>query len=224
MDKFNNNISEGLFNELNKNIILIDCMDSIVYRNISLDDLLKKWANQMGEEFSIHKQFLLNYRREVVAGKMHNVVPIEMIYSEMADHCIYYKIIEKKEKELFCIRAHEIELDCEIQSQQLIEKTAVFLREQKTQGRKIYCVSDFRLPSSDILQFFMAKKIDKLFDEVFSSSEFGVTKKKGNLYPMVLSKINASPSECIMIGDNYKSDCVNANLNGIKSYWLKNMY
>lgn len=206
----------------NDRTILIDCMDTIVTRDVSLDSLLSLWSKGMGKEFNIYTKFLLNYRRNVVLSAMHNTVQIEEIYGEIYNHCHYFGLIDPMiTKDYFVQKAHHIEMDIELCHQHLIHETITFLRKEKSSGRKVYCVSDFRLPGTDIKSFFSHKGIEDLFTGVFSSSDFGKTKKAGDFYRCVLSEINMKPSECIMIGDNMKSDCINASINGIKSYLFK---
>ena len=208
---------------LYKPVILIDCMDTILYRDMSLEALLSIWAKKMGKEFGVFPRFLNNYRQEVVASAMHNTVPISVIYGEIYDHCNHFGLIHSCNKMDFINRAHEIELKIELKYQHLISETAQFLNKAKEEGVKIYCVSDFRLSGSDLIEFFKNLGVDHLFSGVYSSCDVGKTKKDGSLYKYVLDCIHKDASECMMIGDNYKSDCVNACKNGIDSYQVQKM-
>lgn len=211
------NISLKLDNPLCKKVILTDCMDTVVSRNMPLDGVIKEWAKKVGKKYGLNERFLCRYRRDVVLGSMHNVVPIEKIYQELFMHCAYYGLLAESMENDFVHDVHKIELDIELGAQSLIAKTADFLACQKERGCKIFCVSDFRLPASDISQFFEHQKIGGLFDGVFSSCEIGKTKKEGSIYQTILDLIKESPSNCMMIGDNLKSDCVNACKNGISA-------
>lgn len=216
----NYNISNGLPQSTDK-IVLTDCMDTILYRDITLDYLLALWAQKVGREFSIYPKFLLYYRREVVKSAMHNTVPIEVIYGEIYNHCHYFNLIGSCSKEEFIAKAHQVELDIELQHHHPITETIQYLEKATSANTPIYCVSDFRLSSSDLKQFFSHLGIDHLFTGIFSSCDAGKTKKTGDFYPYVLDCIQKKPSECLMIGDNKKSDCLNAGANGIESHWLK---
>lgn len=216
----NYNITNGLPQSTDK-IVLTDCMDTILYRDITLDYLLALWAKKVGREFNIYPKFLLYYRREVVKSAMHNTVPIEVVYGEIYNHCRYFGLVKSYSKEEFATIAHQIELDIELQHHHPITETIQYLEKAKSAKRPIFCVSDFRLSSSDLMQFFSHLGIDHLFTGVFSSCDAGKTKKTGDFYPYVLEQIQKKPSECLMIGDNKKSDCINASVNGIESYWLK---
>ena len=217
---FEYNIKKGYRNESHRPIVLIDCMGTIIRRNLSLMDIISKWAKKIGNEFDLHSRYLYNYRNSVVNGKMHNVVPISLIYQEIADQCIYYGVLNADKKTLFLDRCHEVEIDLELASQSFIPEAVSFLEEQKVNKCKIFCVSDFRLSSNDIEMFFKKQNIQDYFDGIFSSCDFGKTKKEGALYQAVLKKIDCSPSDCIMLGDNLKSDCINASKIGIESYLI----
>ena len=215
------NISVGLDNVVTATIVLVDYMDTIVRRNSTLRLLLKRWSQKLGYEFGIYPAYLYNYRLNIVAGKMHNKVPAVYIYQEIADQCIYHKILDANRKDDFCQRAHDIELEFELKSQILNNNIVDFLRKQKENGSQLYIISDFRLPSSDIKILLKRLNVLNLFDEVYSSCEFGMTKKDGSLYPAVIEKVKAKSNDIIMIGDNLKSDCINASNHGVRSVWLR---
>lgn len=214
-------INVGYNNDLEKSIILIDYMDTIVYRSCTLNRLLKKWACFMGRKYSINSSFLYTYRKGVVASRMHNTISIHVIYKELAEQCVYYKLLDETRVNDFCKDAYNEEMDLERKFQSPKQKAIRFLKEEKKRGRKIFCVSDFRLASDDIMHIMKYYLIDGFFDGIFSSSEYGVTKKKGDFYQRVLHEINEEARDCIMIGDNFMSDCVNASRNGIVSSWIK---
>ena len=214
------NITKGLPNPSGQ-IILIDCMDTILYRDITLEAVLSLWAKRMGKEFGVYNKFLYNYRCEVVSSKMHNMVPIDDIYGEIYDHCHHFGLIKQCSPNVFISSAHSMELEIELKHQYVIPQTVEFLERSKDLGAQIYCVSDFRLSKTDLIRFFSQKGISHLFTDVFSSCDIGKTKKHGSIYEHVLNSIHKDPSDCIMIGDNLKSDCINASKAGIKPHLLE---
>lgn len=204
-----------------KKVIMVDCMDTVLYRDLSLESILTIWSKKASKHFRINRSFLSNYRSEVVTGAMHNTVPIETIYGEIYDHCCHFGLINSVQKKEFVGVSHQIELETELKYLHVIPEIVEFLHKSKSSGAKIYCVSDFRLSGADIKKFYSHLNIDYLFDDIFSSCDYGKTKKEGSFYQMVLERIHKTPSECIMIGDNLKSDCVNSSKNEIKSYWIQ---
>lgn len=213
-------ISKGLCYNTQKPIILVDFENTIASRDTNLAGIINRWASQIGKEFGIYDKYLFNYRIGVIGGRMHNTVSPDIIYREIAEQCVYFGILDSEVKEEFIRRCHEVELMIETKAQSAIVSTVDFLKLEKAQGKKIYCVSDFRLPSTDLTRFLGSLGCVQLFDGVFSSCDFGCTKKDGNLYPLILQEISASADDCIMIGDNLKSDCINASKNGISACWL----
>lgn len=210
----------GLPKPCNK-VILVDCMDTVLYRDLSLESILKIWSKKASKHFGINRSFLDNYRSEVVSSGMHNTVPIDTIYGEIYDHCCHFGLIDTIKKNEFINVSHQIELETELKYLHVIPEMVEFLRKSKSCGAQIYCVSDFRLSGADIKEFFSQHNIDTLFDDIFSSCDYGKTKKDGRFYSLVLEKIHKTPTDCIMIGDNLKSDCINSSKNGIKSYLIQ---
>ncbi|WP_444900540.1 HAD family hydrolase [Microbulbifer sp. VAAC004] len=58
------------------------------------------------------------------------------------------------------------------------------------------------------------------YHKIFSSSEIGYTKHTGNIFPVILSRLNLTPKEMLHIGDNKRSDVDNALAHGIQSIFL----
>ena len=211
------NITINATNKEGKNVIFTDCMDTVIRRNTSIWGVIDKWSKKMSHKFNVNRETLKIYRYETIRSGMHNTVSIEVIYQEMYDQLHFYGLVSNISKDLFVKKAHEIELDIEKKSHSAIKQTIDFLTKEKEKGRTIYCLSDFRLPSNDLKIFFKNLNIAEIFDDCFSSCDFGETKKSGELYKIILQKIKANPDDCLMIGDNLKSDCINASLYGIKS-------
>ncbi|MGN1165389.1 MAG: HAD-IA family hydrolase [Lachnospiraceae bacterium] len=218
MQKYN--IEQTLSNKSNKKIILVDCMDTILNRNTSLSGIIKRWAKRVGKEFGIFVPYLRNYREDIIVGSMHNVVPMDIIYQELAEQCIYYGMLESNIKSFFCERCHEIEIEVEMRAHKLRMKTIAFLEQEVQKGTKVYCVSDFRMSSNDVKRFFVNQRIDHLFSGIFVSSDIGKTKKDGGLYQYVLDELGVNAEDCIMIGDNLQVDCINSSLQGISAIWI----
>jgi putative hydrolase of the HAD superfamily len=57
--------------------------------------------------------------------------------------------------------------------------------------------------------------IEKFFNQTITSEEAGVQKPDKFIFEFSLNKVNASPEECIMIGDDLKIDILGAKNAGI---------
>lgn len=214
-------INIGLNYSTSNRIVFVDFMNTIVKRNCTLKHILYRWSKIIGSEFSIYSPYLFNYRMNVLAGKMHNIVPSTIIYEEIANQCVSHHLLDEDNKFNFCKRSYQVEIDLELKSQSLINKTIRYIEHQKKNNHEIYIISDFRFSAEDILFFLKKHQIIDYFKGVFSSCDFGVTKKEGRLYPIVLDKLQLNSSECIMIGDNFVSDCVHSSEYGIRAFWLR---
>ncbi len=61
--------------------------------------------------------------------------------------------------------------------------------------------------------------IDKYFDYFFLSEDLGYMKPDRRFFDAALSKMNATPEQCIVIGDDYKVDIQGAMNAGIPQVW-----
>lgn len=84
------------------------------------------------------------------------------------------------------------------------------LSELKDKGYSIYLVTDFFFSKALIRKILDFHDMLPLFDDVFVSAEMFKSKEGSTIYPAILEEINAKPEQVIMIGDNKKSDVLNA--------------
>ncbi len=88
----------------------------------------------------------------------------------------------------------------------------------KEKGFKIIVISDTYFQEGFLNQ--LLKRNGFYVDAVFSSASLNKTKRTGSIYPLVASKIGVLPSEILHIGDNVKSDIIQAKRNGLKAFHL----
>lgn len=91
------------------------------------------------------------------------------------------------------------------------------LSQLKSLGYKLIVVSDFGPGLEKILELV---QIGGYFDAKFVSTVEGVSKAHSELYQVMLDKLNISPSQTIMIGDNHELDVVMASKLKIPTIWL----
>ena len=111
-------------------------------------------------------------------------------------------------------------IDLEVKTELLlIEANPLLLniyQEAKKQNKKIIVISDMYLDSKTLELMLQKNNIN--IDKIYVSCEFNKRKADGELYKYVISDLNTSPSNIVHIGDNYISDYVMANDNGILGY------
>jgi len=96
-----------------------------------------------------------------------------------------------------------------------IEESLAFLNRNKI---KLACVTNGR-------DFFQRNKIEALglaqyFDVIVTSGELGVKKPNHLIFETALARLNASPTECVFIGDSLKADMQPAKQLGMKTVWV----
>ncbi len=91
----------------------------------------------------------------------------------------------------------------------------------KDLGLKVIVVSDIYYASAQLRELLAAADPDlpPLIDEVFCSSEHGVSKGNG-LWPVVIKRLGVAPGDILHIGDNYHADRVAPHALGIRSIHL----
>lgn len=86
---------------------------------------------------------------------------------------------------------------------------------------QIYLVSDFYLPENQFREILRWHDLEYLFSDVYVSSERGVSKGSGKIYPLICSELNVTPDQLVMIGDNDHADVRMASEHGVRAIHLK---
>jgi HAD superfamily hydrolase (TIGR01549 family) len=206
---------------MKNNIILVDLFDTLVFRKARLYRLVRYWAEELCRcfEMNMSAQEIIRMRGEFYDTlltqneEVKYSALIRKIYLSLSQE----QLLENTTFEEFFSICHYLELKYEIQSQFINEKLVRWLRDQKSLNKRIYCISDFYLSREDVLHFLHKLEIDDIFSDVFVSCDWNQTKRSGNLYRKVLEEIQAAPEDCLMIGDNLKSDIRMAKKQSIKA-------
>lgn len=92
----------------------------------------------------------------------------------------------------------------------------------KYSGCDLYCISDFYMSSKQLKELFKEKGILKYFKEIYSSADFLLNKRSGNLFNKFKNDLNIDYNSILHIGDNAVADIeIPANL-GINTYKIEN--
>jgi predicted HAD superfamily hydrolase len=93
------------------------------------------------------------------------------------------------------------------------------LKNAYKQGKKIILMSDMYFSKLQIEELLIYIGVDiELFDEIFISSKLNKTKSKGSMYKYILDNYSEiSAKRFLHIGDNYQSDIIQAELNGLQT-------
>lgn len=115
------------------------------------------------------------------------------------------------------LKQREIELEIELSRPRRSVQELYYLAIQ--QKKKVICTSDIYF-NKDVIVKILKKNGYNKFDDIFLSSETGVTKASGNLYQYAIRKLDVSPKHVLHIGDNWKSDIEMARQNGCKAFFI----
>lgn len=213
-------ITQGLAGLTPPPVVMTDYMDTLVHRSYSIVDALKRWSKEMGGHFGISAKNIEECRLSIAGGPLHCTVLPEVVYGMVADHCIVQGVLNPNQREEFCDVAHEIEMRIELEGQSVVPATRDFLAAAREGGSTIACITDLRLSGNDVRVMLKEHNLLEVFDYVISSADVGITKRDGGLYDYALSLIGASPEDCLMVGDNLHSDCINAAKHDIRACWI----
>ena len=227
------NVKIDLCND-NIEYISFDIFDTLIVRPFMnpkdlfklLDNYFRKIANiKVGVEFSKIRVISEEEARERRWNKDQNLTEITL--DEIYD--LIREKYELDEKVVQKIKEKEIEFETRFCSRR--ETAYLLYKLALNAGKKVICISDMYLPLSVISNILKNNGYNEI-EKIYLSSEYRTTKSNGNLYKDVLAQLNVSPNKIIHIGDNFDSDVVKANENGLTGvffpkatnlYWKKEL-
>lgn len=130
-------------------------------------------------------------------------VTLSMIYEKMP-----YPIA-------LCEKLQRIECDVELKCCYPNSVMVDILNWCKAQGKHVIITTDMYLPRKTLEA--MLEKIGVAYERMFISSEEGATKNHGELFDIILKKLDISPRQIVHIGDNPVNDIQKAKEHGIES-------
>lgn len=86
--------------------------------------------------------------------------------------------------------------------------------------KRIIFVSDMYLSKLNIIDLLKAHNLENLYDDLYVSSELGITKNGGALFRYIVDKENLDSSGYFHVGDNYHSDFISPKNNNWSAIWL----
>jgi len=210
--------------------VLFDFFGTLVFRSCSDKEIKAKWGNTLSRElkYSISGEELTRLRlasetmlaRESKSGEIRFKDVCGEVYRRA---CLLHKNTIDLSKDEFYGLAYRIECDSEKNAQTLRPGIEDTLSQLVNMGKKIAVVSDFYLDEPAIRGFLDDKGIGKYMSHVFISADEDCSKARVKLYNRVLEKIEAKPSECVMVGDTKRSDIENAKKSGIDACYLESI-
>lgn len=214
----------------NVKCIFLDFFGTIVQRKCGPQEVKLLWAKKLVNKirYILDEKQLVLLRKKSEQASISRAENREFNYIELSNE-IYRRIVElnryfeeKYSSEEFYKLALEAEVEAEIESQSYIKETIEFINKAYEEEIKLYIVSDFYLGKEE-LRFFLKKDgVNEKINQIFVSSDCRKSKYLGSLYEYVCRQLGVKAEQCVMIGDNKKSDVDNAEKYGIKGFLLNN--
>lgn len=203
-------------------VVSFDVFDTLIKRLVLRpSDVFELLSNEVNTHFELKNiDFVALRKNAEIRARLHltsknplrEEITLDEIYTCLENETVFSHAC------LEWAKAKEIELEQELCC---AKETGMYLFAlAKQASKKIILVSDMYLPSAiieDIVQ--KAGYLD--YEKCYVSSEIGLTKAKGTLYPAVQKMLNINKADAIVhIGDNWESDVVNAKSAGWRSYHI----
>ena len=138
------------------------------------------------------------------------------------DECRIIEVFKLLQKEIFKDEIKDISeelLEKEIEQ----EKKVVFINPdilpvfEKYKDLKMYCISDFYMGEESLKEILDYLKLPVRIEKIYSSADYLLNKRTGNLFKKAEEEIGIKPEEHIHVGDNQYSDIEIANSLGIQT-------
>lgn len=208
-----------------------DLFDTIISRKVDPEYIKIIWAHRVITEFGLpmHDQDLYKIR-----SSLEGVICKANRESGLDDDLRYLHFARSLYVELkraghnlggvteweFAERVLDIEVEVELKNQFQRPEGVALLKAAHASGKRCIAISDTYMPYRAISKFLKGLEVFHYFDRLFLSSEPLITKRSGRLYRYALDTLRATPSRCIMIGDNPYSDVERGTFNGLNTLHL----
>lgn len=190
-------------------IVSFDIYDTLVVRNVlKPTDIFKIVELRAPDELSITIAGFENKRilAERIARKNKKT---EVTLKDIYDNLDYTCELSRK------IMNFEMQIELEYsQARSDIKSVYDYCCEHK---KRIAITTDIYLPK-EYIKSLLNKCGYRNYEWLFVSSDVGYRKRNGSLFTYLISAVKVNPKEIIHIGDNRKSDFIQARIKGIKSY------
>ena len=185
-------------------VLSLDCFDTLLWRKVGQPtDVF--FALAQGEEFRRHGLTApLRVRAESNARKIRWVETRTSF--EVSIEQIYGQALPAAEPSDIAALVNA-EIDCEARYCFIFKPVFDLVVQARALGLKVVIVSDTYLGSAQLRKLLVARmpQLDGLVDEVFCSSQHGLSKGEG-IWKKVLPLLGVKPDEVLHLGDNEDAD------------------
>ena len=138
------------------------------------------------------------------------------------DECKIIEVFRILQKEIFKEELSDISKEL-LREEIEQEKRNIFINPEilpifeKYKNLKMYCISDFYMDANSLKELLEYVKIPVKIEKIYSSADYLLNKRTGNLYKKAEEEIGVKPENHIHVGDNQYSDIDMAQSLGIET-------
>ena len=138
------------------------------------------------------------------------------------DECRIIDVFKILQKEIFKNELGDISEEL-LKEEIKAEKRAIFINPEilpifeRYKDLKMYCISDFYMGADSLKELLDYLKLPVKIEKIYSSADYLLNKRSGNLYKKAEEELNIKPKEHIHVGDNQYSDIEMAQSLGIET-------
>lgn len=190
-----------------KKIVLVDCFDTLLYRECTPNTVLIRWLGCLAEKYNVPYSDMENIWKLSIKNTDGNreELRFEDTAKKMYVRMSYYGVL-LDDFIIFYNYAIEKYIDIEAAMLNVNRNVGDLITNEKIKGKRVYLVSDFYMPRVFFVKILEKLDVLNLFDGIYISSEVGLRKSTGSLYSFILDDLNVEASDVVMIGDNKHSD------------------
>ncbi len=205
-------------------IISFDIWDTILKRKCHPEEIKLHTANYIILKYE--KQLKEKYKNIYEILKLRDEIEANICKQNKEngfdDECRIINVFQELQKEIFAETIEDISeelLKEEIEQ----EKRNIFISPEilpifeKYKDLKMYCISDFYMSAESLKELLDYVKLPVKIEKIYSSADYLLNKRTGNLYKKAEEEIGVKPEDHIHVGDNQYSDIDVANGLGIET-------
>lgn len=205
-------------------IISFDIWDTILKRKCHPEEIKLHTANyiMLKHEDKLKEKYKDIYEILKIRDEIEADICKQNKENGFDDECRIIDVFKRLQKEIFIEEKEDISeelLKEEIEQ----EKRNIFINPdilpifEKYKDLKMYCISDFYMSAESLKELLDYVKVPVNIEKIYSSADYLLNKRTGNLYKKAEEELNIKPEEHIHVGDNQYSDIEVANNLGIET-------
>lgn len=208
-----------------KKIYIYDCFDTLLYIDSNIP---RQWCAELSTLLRIEETVTKKLRRQSELTVSSRSVIGEYTFQNML--CNFWQRYEMLVG-FNCTTTFDVFMEKALQEEIADLHRITFpntvlqeeIRRNQKNGIPSYVLSDFYIGKEYLQQLLVQKQFEpKLFKKIIVSCDINANKSSGTAYSYLIDHYGIVPQDCLMTGDNFRSDCYNARRAGFEvRLWKK---